>query len=87
MTTGTETETDDQRINRSIRIAVDLKGTTLAELGRQLMYPNTTWVRKTSDQPEKHQRYTAEDLVRIAKALGLSTDEVVSGNPPHGRRR
>jgi hypothetical protein len=77
----------DLNINIAVRAAAAHRGLTMAELGRELMYPNASWFRKISDDPDVHQRYTADDLVRIARGLGLSTDDLVSGNPILGRRR
>lgn len=72
--------TTDQRINAAIRQAVEQQGTTRTELGRRLGYPHSSWARKMADGP-MHQRYSVDEVVRIAAALGLTVNDLVYGRP------
>lgn len=81
-TDGTRRDlTTDERIVKAMRLALDRRGETVAELGRRLMMPGSTWARKVSMRPGYHQRLTAEDVERIARALGLTLDDLYSGMP------
>lgn len=79
--TNQPAETVDARINRAIRIALDHRGDTLAAFGRRLDIPASTWARKTSDRPGMHQAWKAEEVARVAAALGLTPNDLFSGQP------
>lgn len=83
-TTPAADETVDARINRAIRRAIDHRGESLASFGRRMDLPHSTWRRKLSDDPRIHQRYTAEEVARIAAALGLTPNDLYSGQPMLG---
>jgi len=73
--------TVDERINRALRAAVEHRGDTLSAFGRRLDIPASTWARKISDRPSYHQSYRADEVERIAHALGLTPNDLYSGNP------
>lgn len=76
--------TTDQRINVAIRAAAPKRGITVTELHRHLGIPYSSWQRKISDRPGYHQKYSADEVVRIAAALGLTANDLVYGSPVLG---
>lgn len=71
----------DRKINAAIRRILDHTGETAQALGRRLDIPAASWARKISNRPGYHQRWTADEVARIARAIGVTPNDLYSGAP------